>query len=307
MADMDQNIAKMFEGNALALSAVAESLESINKTLTKGEQAAALQKEMQAEAIAKQALVNEIAASVVKSLQPAIAKALAKASPGESPQGLDVDGKSEKHVSGTSWPMGGNPAEDREKPEAASTPTKDVQKPITMSQPVAKDMMGAVPPIANAEDGSGTDEDKEFPNVESAPEGDGGGELGEIKAMLAQLLQALGGQGAPSAAPAPAGNPAFAKGEKSTGDVQKSIEAQMRKMGWKKSENLKPRVVKTLGSDNVPLIRKSDAQSDDPISIAKRLSELSFGELARMQAASMPELRGDSADISALYEDDNDK
>lgn len=256
MADEMERIEKALEGNGLALSAVAEVLHKMDTRLAKAEEdedKKREEEEIEDAAVEKAALVKELATEVANMLK--------------ADQGMDVDGKERKAKT-----TGGSASNADDSESAANINTKIDQQQNTI-QAMRKE--------GDAEDDDDDDKDIEesyskddkdeddkdkYPVAEKAADAEEEDE-DEIKSMQKeldslrkQLATLEGGM------------------EKA---IEKESENRLRKMGFREETGLvaPQQITHPLGTDGTTPIVKSD----NPVEAVDQLTNLSYGELRRLQ------------------------
>jgi len=251
MADITERIEKQMEGTNLALAAVAEVLQKMDGRLTKEEEQAHYDAQLDAQNAARADLVKSIANEVLSVIK--------------QDQGLEVSGKERKAKS-----TGGTPqnADDSESGASPNTNIKDQQNTIQamrkqddeedeeeieqggMAYKNEDEEDEDVAELPIEEKGYGEDEEEEEPS--------------EMKAMRKQIAAMKKQLEATEAGMQKA--------------VQSEAENRLRKMGFREETGLQaPKLTSGLGVDATPIIKSNS------VDVVDQLADLSYGQLRDLQ------------------------
>ena len=256
MADEMERIEKALEGNGLALSAVAEVLHKMDTRLAKAEEEEDKKREeeeIEDAAVEKAALVKELATEVANMLK--------------ADQGMDVDGKERKAKT-----TGGSASNADDSESAANINTKIETQQNTI-QAMRKEGDEAeeeddkdIEESYSKDDKDEDDKDK-YPVAEKAADAEEEEDEDEIKSMQKELdslrKQIASLEGGMEKA------------------IEKESENRLRKMGFREETGLvaPQQIAHPLGTDGTTPIVKSD----NPDEAVDQLTNLSYGELRRLQ------------------------
>jgi hypothetical protein len=254
MADEMERIEKALEGNGLALSAVAEVLHKMDARLAKADEDEEDKKELEEAAVEKAALVKELATEVANMLK--------------ADQGMDVSGGERKAKT-----TGGSSSNADDSESAANINTKiDQQQNTIQAMRKEGDEEEEDDDDKDIEESYSKgdkeeDEEEKYPVDEKAADDDEKEDEDEIKSMQKeldslrkQLATLEGGM------------------EKA---IEKESENRLRKMGFREETGLvaPQQITHPLGTDGTTPIVKSD----NPVEAVDQLTNLSYGELRRLQ------------------------
>ena len=259
MADITERIEKQMEGTNLALAAVAEVLQKMDGRLTKEEEQAHYDAQIDAQNAARADLVKSIANEVLSVIK--------------QDQGLDVSGKERKAKS-----TGGTPqnADDSESGASPNTKIQDQQNTIqAMQKNHVPGHNGDEEDDEEIEQGgmaykNGDEDDEEVAELPIEEKGEDYGEEdeeepSEMKAMRKQIAAMKKQLEATEAGMQKA--------------VQTEAENRLRKMGFREETSLQaPKLLNGLGVDgSTPLVK---AAAGDTV---EQLASLSYSQLRQLQ------------------------
>ena len=258
MADITERIEKQMEGTNLALAAVAEVLQKMDGRLTKEEEQAHYDAQIDAQNAARADLVKSIANEVLSVIK--------------QDQGLDVSGKERKAKS-----TGGTPqnADDSESGASPNTKIQDQQNTIqAMQKNHVPGHNGDEEDDEEIEQGgmaykNGDEDDEEVAELPIEEKGEDYGEEdeeepSEMKAMRKQIAAMKKQLEATEAGMQKA--------------VQTEAENRLRKMGFREETGLQaPKLTGGLGVDSTPIIKSNS------VDVVDQLSDLSYGQLRYLQ------------------------
>ena len=250
MADITERIEKQMEGTNLALAAVAEVLQKMDGRLTKEEEQAHYDAQLDAQNAARADLVKSIANEVLSVIK--------------QDQGLEVSGKERKAKS-----TGGTPqnADDSESGASPNTNIKDQQNTIQAmrKQDDEEDEEEIEQGGMAYKNEDEEDEDvAELPIEEKGYGEDEEEEPSEMKAMRKQIAAMKKQLEATEAGMQKA--------------VQSEAENRLRKMGFREETGLQaPKLTSGLGVDATPIIKSNS------VDVVDQLADLSYGQLRDLQ------------------------
>ena len=258
MADITERIEKQMEGTNLALAAVAEVLQKMDGRLTKEEEQAHYDAQIDAQNAARADLVKSIANEVLSVIK--------------QDQGLDVSGKERKAKS-----TGGTPqnADDSESGASPNTKIQDQQNTIqAMQKNHVPGHNGDEEDDEEIEQGgmaykNGDEDDEEVAELPIEEKGEDYGEEdeeepSEMKAMRKQIAAMKKQLEATEAGMQKA--------------VQTEAENRLRKMGFREETGLQaPKLTGGLGVDSTPIIKSNS------VDVVDQLADLSYGQLRDLQ------------------------
>ena len=258
MADITERIEKQMEGTNLALAAVAEVLQKMDGRLTKEEEQAHYDAQIDAQNAARADLVKSIANEVLSVIK--------------QDQGLDVSGKERKAKS-----TGGTPqnADDSESGASPNTKIQDEQNTIqAMQKNHVPGHNGDEEDDEEIEQGgmaykNGDEDDEEVAELPIEEKGEDYGEEdeeepSEMKAMRKQIAAMKKQLEATEAGMQKA--------------VQTEAENRLRKMGFREETGLQaPKLTGGLGVDSTPIIKSNS------VDVVDQLADLSYGQLRDLQ------------------------
>ena len=258
MADITERIEKQMEGTNLALAAVAEVLQKMDGRLTKEEEQAHYDAQIDAQNAARADLVKSIANEVLSVIK--------------QDQGLDVSGKERKAKS-----TGGTPqnADDSESGASPNTKIQDQQNTIqAMQKNHVPGHNGDEEDDEEIEQGgmaykNGDEDDEEVAELPIEEKGEDYGEEdeeepSEMKAMRKQIAAMKKQLEATEA------------GMQKV--VQTEAENRLRKMGFREETGLQaPKLTGGLGVDSTPIIKSNS------VDVVDQLADLSYGQLRDLQ------------------------
>lgn len=233
---MDVEIQK---GVVLALNATNEQLAKMNEYLLRKEEEEDEKEKMEEDELQKSAellkqedLVKAVVSQVMKQL-------------------VDLNGDKDVKVSGTKWPMNGNPAgEDQEEKVDPRSKTEEVQKPISAMLKADEDKK------KGADEHPMEEEEAEY-------------KKGDMPVMVKQLMKSL--------------KAAEDKITALEADLPKKIEAEsekrLRKMGFREESGLKGVQRTQIGLQDTPIVKSEETITD----VTELLKDLSYKQLRDMQ------------------------
>lgn len=278
--DISMDLKKTLDGVALAMAAQAEVLSKMDSRLSKAEDDEKKKKEEDDEALAKSALVKEIAFEVINMIK--------------ADQGMDVSAEPRPaKAKNTPWPVEGD-AEDPAENSDLDTKTENVQRTIQASEKAAgtlakaKSIAKAGMPTAGVPAGVPApvparpeDEEEEgageYPmnEEEGRPEDEGveKGIYAALKAEISELRKAL-------------------TSLKKSDDSDDRVKSELRKYGFREERGLaKPKLIKyndrkPFGAETSAPVAIKKAQSSEDV--VERLAQMSYRDLIQADLEARP-------------------